>query len=82
MKPIDFPEKNVDVAKDQDEYLTLPAYVNKEETISCWQLTWWERVVVLFTGRLWFRQMNFGSPLQPQLPSVKSPFLKLKYKYD
>ena len=30
MKPIDFKERNVEVAKKQDEYVTLPSYIAPE----------------------------------------------------
>ena len=62
------------IAKDQPPYLPLPAYTNERETISLWALTWQERLRVLVHGRLWLRQMNFGQPLQPQAPSIESPF--------
>ena len=29
---------------------------------------------ILFTGRLWLRQLNFGKPLQPQKPFLETPF--------
>lgn len=76
MKPINFPEQTVTVARDQPEYLPLPAYQNERETISLWKLTIVERLLLLITGRLWFRQLNFGSPLQPQAPSVSCPFVR------
>lgn len=75
MKPIEFPEQTIVWAKNQPPYLPLPAYTNQEETISCWQFTWAERLKVLWQGHLWLRQMNFGSALQPQAPSVASPFV-------
>lgn len=75
MKPIEFPEQTIVWAKNQPEYRPLPAYTNETETISCWALTWRERLTLLRTGRLWFRQKNFGRALQPQLPSVESPFV-------
>lgn len=75
MTPVEFPEQTIVWAKNQPPYRPLPAYTDREQTISCWQLTWRERLRVLFTGRLWLRQMNFGAPLQPQAPSVESPFL-------
>lgn len=75
MQPISFPQANRIYAKDQREFLALPAYSDARETISCWRLTWWERVLVLFRGRLWWRQLNFGKPLQAQSPSIQSPFL-------
>jgi hypothetical protein len=76
VKPVDFSQRNAEIAKHQDEYQTLFAYENDRETISCWRFSFWERVIILLKGRLWLRQMNFRSPLQPQLPSVKSPFIK------
>lgn len=74
MKPIEFPEQTMVWAKDQPPYRPLPAYLDAEQTISCWRLTWRERLTLLFSGRLWLRQMNFGAALQPQLPSIESPF--------
>lgn len=74
MQPIEFPEQTVIWAKNQPPYLPLPAFTNDRETISCWRLTWRERLLVLWRGRFWLRQMNFGSALQPQAPSVETPF--------
>ena len=74
MKPIRFPEQTVVWAENQPPYLPLPAYTNDSETISQWQMTWRERIAVLFSGRLWLRQMNFGAALQPQVIQVESPF--------
>ena len=76
MIPIKFPEQTVVWAENQPPYLPLPAYTDREQTISCWQLTWSERIKVLLFGRLWLRQMNFGNKLQPQAPSINSPFRK------
>jgi hypothetical protein len=77
MRPIDFPEKNCTFAKNQPEYLPLPAYKSPDgEVISCWGLTLKERVKVLFAGKLWLRILTFNNPLQPQRPSIDSPFSK------
>jgi len=76
LTPIEFPEQTIVWAKDQPPYLPLPAFTNEEETISCWSLTWLERLRILWTGRLWLRQMNFGDKLQPQAPCVESPFVQ------
>jgi hypothetical protein len=72
--PITFIEQTVVWAEDQPPYLPLPAYTDERETISCWLLTYRERFRVLWHGRLWLRQMNFGQALQPQAPCVTSPF--------
>lgn len=77
MKPIEFDGHNVVIAKDQPEYLPLPALVFdgvERRVVSCWKLGLWERLVVLVTGRLWMSVLTFGAPLQPQLPEVKRPF--------
>lgn len=76
MEPIDFPEKNVTYAKNQSEYLPLPAFKDDTCTISCWKFTWKERLKILFGSNLWLRQLNFGRPLQPQSPGLDYPFVK------
>ena len=75
MTPRHFPEVNVTLGKGQAEYLPLPAYRAADGMIvSCWTLSLWERVKVLFTGRLWLLQLTFGAPLQPQHPTTNLPF--------
>lgn len=67
----------VNIAEDQPEYLTLPAYQDDEQggrTIHKWKLTLWERIKILFTGRLWFSVLNFHRRLQPIKPTVHDPF--------
>ncbi len=77
MKPIKFKESNIIFAKDQPEYLPLPAYKNdKGDVISLWQLNFFERIKILFTGRMWFHVSTFNKPLQPQLPTLKYPFIR------
>jgi len=79
MKPIAFPEHNCVYAKDQPEYLPLPVHRTADgKVISCWELTWRERLRVLVSGKLWWSVLTFNTPLQPQLPSVTSPFAKPK----
>lgn len=76
---VDFPERNVEIAKDQPQYQTLPAYVDsKEGTItSCWELTPEQIAEVGRTGKIWLRVLTFGNPLQPVLLSVlKEDFIK------
>lgn len=73
MTPIEFPEQNVVFAKDQPEYLPLPAFRNDSqqgEVISCWKLSFVERLQILFTGKLWICLLSFNKPLTPSRPSV------------
>ena len=75
MKPIEFAEQNCVYAKDQPEYLPLPVHKTEDGmVISCWALTWRERLRVLLTGRMWWSVLTFNHPLQPQSPHVESPF--------
>jgi len=74
MKPIEFPEHNVVFAKDQPEYQPLPAYRDPSpegQVISCWKLSFRERLRILFTGKLWVSLMMFGRPLTPSFFTTK-----------
>ena len=70
MENIKFEGCNVEIAKNQKEYKTLYAFQNELVTVTCYRLSFRERIKLLFTGMLWLGQMNFREPLQPQLPSV------------
>jgi hypothetical protein len=75
VKPIEFPQQNVVFAKDQPEYLPLPAYVtpDRQEATACWGMTWRERIRVLLTGRVYVTLLTFGRPLTPSIVSVTPP---------
>lgn len=67
-------------AKGQDEYLTLPGWRSggeRESVLSRWRLTWRERLKILCTGNLYLWLATFGMPLQPVLPTVDKPTVKL-----
>lgn len=73
MKPIKFKHHNTVFAKDQPEYLPLPALrldTPQGEVISCWKLSFKERLKILFTGRMWLSLMSFNRPLTPSFLSV------------
>lgn len=73
MKAVKFKEANVDFAKGQDEYHTLPAlrFGDKNDTIvTCYSLTLTERLKVLFTGKIWMSEINFNRSLTPRYFSV------------
>jgi hypothetical protein len=77
VKPVEFPEQTVVFAKDQPEYLPLPAHCYRNDpqgrVVFCWSLSWRERFRILFTGRLWQQVLTFNRALQPQLLSVEKP---------
>jgi hypothetical protein len=76
MTPIEFPEQNTVWAAKQEGFNPLPAYSNERETISCWRLTFRERIRLLFGGVIWLRQQNFQQKLQGQLLQIETPFIK------
>ena len=83
MKPIEFKEQNCVYAKNQPEYRQLPVYKTEDGVvISCWALTWRERIKIAITGRMWWIVLTFNQPLQPQLPSVNSPFTDTDNAYS
>jgi len=71
MKGITFKGQNVVFAENQDEYISLPALRIEDNVITCWRLSFKERLVILFTGRLWLNMLTFNKPLTPIFMSVK-----------
>ena len=95
MKVVEFKHQNIVFAKDQPEYQPLPALrleTPQGEVISCWRMSFKERIKVLFFGRVWLSLMSFNKPLTPSYmavnrkevyshPDDKEPLLKrLKIK--
>ena len=48
----------------EDECGSLPAFIDPEQpiSISCWKMTWKERLKVLFTGRVWIGILTNRQP--------------------
>lgn len=82
MRAIKFKGCNVNVAENQDEYLTLPALKFDDaqgNMVTCYQLSFLERLRVLFLGRIWMLEMTFNKPITPRLHSTKRSDL---FKYN
>ena len=80
MNPIKFPEHNDVIAEDQPQYEPLPVLRFEDgRQISCWRLSLWERIKILFTGNLWCEVLTFKQPLQPLYFTVEKAEL-LKYQ--
>jgi len=72
MKPSKFPEQNTVYAENQDEYGNMPAFKDEDGVVvSCWKLTFRERLRVLFRGYIWLSLMSFNKPLTPSYMSTK-----------
>lgn len=65
---------DVIIAKDQPEYLPLPAIVLEDGTvITRWHFSLWERLRLLLFGDLWLSVLTFNHPLQPVRLETKCP---------
>lgn len=61
----------VEFAKNQPQYLPLPANVVGAYVETKWQLTLRERIRLFLTGNLYLTLKTFGHPLQPVRCSVE-----------
>ncbi len=52
-------------AKDQPEYIPLPAISDGNKVITKWKLTKEELEEVAITGEIYLELLTFGQPLQP-----------------
>lgn len=74
--PTHFKEANM-TWKGYDDVEDLPAFRDEVEgvSVSCWKLTWCERVKALFTGRVWLQVWGTHPPVNV---GGSSPFIKPK----
>ena len=77
MRDIKFKEQNKDLTKPEgmtdEQCYTLHVYNDGKQSISCWRASPWERVKVLFTGRVWL-SVHFGETQPPVWLSGHYPF--------
>jgi hypothetical protein len=77
MKPIKFNGMNVTFAEGQPEYLSLPAYKlpndQRGTVVTCWGLSFFEKIKLLFTGKLYITSLTFNNALTPLLPEIDLP---------
>ena len=77
MKPIGFKDQNCVFAKDQPEYLQLPAHRDTSGLVtSCWKLSATDRIRLLVFGKLWCSVLTFNAPLQPQKLQTTKPDMR------
>lgn len=75
MKPIQFDQAN-GLARYTVAGLPVPVLRNGAEIVSVWRLSWWERLRLLFTGRVYLRVISPGRDHQPATIQVRNPFKK------
>ena len=82
MKPIQFPESNKTLLAPQgmteEECGSLFVYNDGEQSVSCWEMTWKERLSALLFGKVWL-YVWFGNTQPPvALEATKTVFIKKK----
>lgn len=77
MKPISFKEQNKVLKKPQDmtdeECGSLPVYNYEHQWISCWKGTWKDRLIFLFTGKVWLGVLSWNNQ-PPVWTTIIKPF--------
>lgn len=77
MEPIKFEKANANLGEGQDEYITLPAFIDFEDPATPitvgFKLTDEERKQVAETGEIWISQLTFRNPFHPIAMSVIKP---------
>lgn len=76
MIPVQFPEANAVLARDQGEYEPLPVYVFQDEQgriAFCLRLSPVELEEIARTKTLWVQQLTFGRRFQPIALSTQRP---------
>lgn len=73
MKAITFPEANIKIAENQDEFLTLPAYIDDRRiVVSKWELNDTDLAKVTKNRAVWLAVWNGEGDIRPvQVSSVK-----------
>lgn len=83
MNPITFEQSNRIIRKPTPQYLHLPdipVHVDQDGCFtSCWQLSWAERLRLLFTGKLWLTLLTFNTKVQPCRPTTVCPLVTVTF---
>lgn len=80
MKPIKFEESNKTLLKPSsmtdEECSSLPVFTDGRQCISCWRLTWMERLSALLFGRVWLCVLSGHTQPPVWLACKKTVFVK------
>lgn len=76
MKPIEFPQQTMVLAKDQPQYDPLPVHVDRTTgaCIGCFELSDEERKAIANGAKIWLWQYTFGRPFQPVALTTDNPW--------
>lgn len=77
MKPLKFEEANLTLTAPEgmeNEVIDLPVWTDGQHCLSCWKLSFYERLVALFSGKVWFWAIGKTHP--PILLTTANPKFK------
>lgn len=78
MNPIDFPDSNLNLTKPRDmtddECKSMMVFCTPEVMVSCWRLTWMDRLRVLFGRHVWLTVVGKRHP--PVAMSTLCPIVR------
>lgn len=81
MKPSNFPEANATLGGGpapkygtEDPVIDLPVHKDGHQIISCWELSWRDRLRVLVTGRVWLHVLARETHAPVKI-TAESPFI-------
>ncbi len=77
MESVEFKEVNVRIAEHQEEYETLPVFLDKRDPSApvtmCFHLDNEEQLQVMETGQIWLTVLTFNNNFQPIAMSCLKP---------
>jgi len=80
MKPVKFDEATKNLSKPQsmtdEECSSMWVYSDGQQCISCWKMTWKERIKALFYGRVWLGVISGQSQPPVWVDPSKTVFTK------
>lgn len=62
----------------EEECGSLYIFTDDQCTVSCWSLSLFQRLYILFTGRIWVHQLSGNIVYPTALSCEKSPFAEAK----
>ncbi len=77
IEPINFPQVNTSLQAppgEEDLCDDLPCWRDGKLVISCWKIPFWQRVRLLFTGKIWLGAQGLSQP--PIWLTSKTPWDK------
>lgn len=81
MKPIQFPEANRVLRRPEgmteDECGDLHTHTDGQYSLSCWKMTWRERLSAFFFGNVWLWVMSGSTQPPVALEAKKTVFKKV-----